>query len=326
MRPRTLLPGIVMLGWLVTGCGSDSTSGTSGGATDVPVPPVTTSRAADATSVAPTVPPTVPSSASPSASPSVTADPATDVLLAQQITLLAAGDGAVPDCAADLGRIPGAGEVPAVWIGNIRGRDRVLTPDEVALCLNGFAPGEPVEVTVTAGGKQYTTTARPASSGLTSSTLEPSDSLFAHRELTVHELGNGVLQSEKWWFVPPDTAREDLAAAGELTIRATQGALSARHSHPVELPDRPDRMRVDEGSHRILVHGFEPGTRLPVGLYAADASSNSASLVRQIGTVVMPRSRTAVFTVPAAVVEETRGKGVYCVTVPMEAQYNCPAP
>lgn len=311
-----LLPGAVVLGWLLAGCGSTPSSGTPGGATDVPAPPVTTSRAAVPTTAAP-----VPSTAGPRPT-----DPATDMLLAQQITVLAAGDGAVPDCAADLGRIPEVGQGPAVWIGNIAGLDRVLTPDEVALCLSGFTPGEPVEVTVTAGGKQYTTTARPGSPGLASTGLEPSGSLFDGRELTVHELGSGVLQSEKWWFVPPERAREDLAAAGELTIRATQGTLSARHVHPVELPDRTDRLTVDQGSHRILVYGFPPGTRLPVGLYTVDPSSQNASLVRQIGTVVMPRSRTAVFTVPDAVVEETGGRGVYCVTVPLDEQYNCPQP
>ncbi|MFD3939897.1 hypothetical protein ACFWSF_34135 [Streptomyces sp. NPDC058611] len=317
MRKRTLLPGIVVLGWLITGCGSGSPpSGTTGPATGPPTATVTTSRPTSA-------PPT---SGAPRTSSGTTTDPATDLLLAQQITVLAAGDGAAPDCTADPGRIPGLGDPTSVWIGNITGRDRVLTPDEVALCLSGFSPDKPVRVTVGAGGRQYTTTARPTSSTLTHAKLEPADSLFTGRELTVHGHGDGVLQSEKWWFVPPDAAREALAATGELTIEATQGELTARHSHPVELPYRTDRMGMDHGSHRILVYGFQPGTRLPVGLYAIAPSSDKASLVRQIGTVLMPRSKTAVFTVPDAVVEETRGRGRYCVTVPLPEQYNCPEP
>ncbi|MFD4139206.1 hypothetical protein [Streptomyces sp. NPDC058572] len=257
-----------------------------------------------------------------------TTDPATDVLLAQQITLLAAGDGAAPDCTADLSRIPSLGSTsPAVWIGNIQGKDRVSTPEEVALCLSGFSPDEPVKVTVTAGNKQYEITAQPTPSELTYQHMEPSESLFNGQELAVHEQSGGVLQSEKWWFVPPSAAREDLAAAGKLAIQADQGSLTAQHSHPVELPTRADRLVVDNGSHRILIYGFQPGMRVPVGLYKADSQSDRASLVRQIGTVVMPRSRTVVFTVPSAVVNEAGGQeGSYCVTVPLPEQYNCPQP
>ncbi|WP_406368280.1 hypothetical protein [Streptomyces sp. NBC_01546] len=303
---------IVMLGCAVAGCSSPasesgSPSPTTGAAS--PSPSRTTQTA-------------TPSS-------STTTDSATDVLLAQQITLLAAGDGAAPDCTADLGRIPGLSGSPAVWVGNIRGLDRVTTPDEVALCLSGFSPDEPVKVIVTAGGRQYASTAQPTASELTYAHFEPSESLFTGQVLTVHPQGDGVLQSEKWWFVPPGAAREDLAAAGTLTIQATQGSLTAQHSHSVELPGKPDRLVVDNGSHRILIYGFAPGARIPVGLYKTDSTTQSesrASLVQQIGTVVMPRSRTVVFTVPDAVVEETGNQGSYCVTVPMPEQYNCPQP
>ncbi|MEV6955564.1 hypothetical protein [Streptomyces sp. NPDC051183] len=307
---------IAMLGWVAAGCGSppsETTSPSRGAASASATPSDARTQTLTPT---PTIPPTT--------------NPATDVLLAEQITILAAGNGAVPDCTADLGKIPGiGGGSPAVWIGNIRALDRVITPDEVALCLSGFSPDAPVDVVVTAGGRQYATTARPAASELTYAHDEPSESLFTGQALAVHPQGDGVLQSEKWWFVPPDAAREDLAAAGTLTIRATQGTLAARHSHPVELPDSPDRLVVDSGSHRILIYGFEPGARIPVGLYRTDSPTEAgdrASLVRQIGTVVMPRSRSVVFTVPEDIVREAAGQGSYCVTVPMPEQYNCPQP
>lgn len=264
--------------------------------------------------------------AAPAPSASTTTSPATDYLLAQQIAVLAAGDGAVPNCTADLARIPGLGTTPAVWIGSISGKNRVTTPDEVALCLSGFAPDQAVKVTVTAGTRQYVTSAEPAPGNLTYQHLEPSDSLFTGQALQVHAQGNGVLQSEKWWFVPIAAAREDLAAAGTLTIRATQGPLSAAHSQPVELPTLPNRLTVDTGSHQVLIYGFEPGKKVPVGLYKVDQQTQQAALVRQIGTVVMPRSRTVVFTVPDTVVSEVGSQASYCVTVPLEQQYNCPQP
>ncbi|MEW2413820.1 hypothetical protein AB0953_08855 [Streptomyces sp. NPDC046866] len=259
----------------------------------------------------------------PSHPPSHPTDGTADSLLADQIALLAAGDGASPDCPADLSRLPGLGS-PAVWIGNIAGKQRVTFPEESGLCLSGFSDAEPVQITVSTGAGRYTTSVQPTPGPPTGSQDEAPDSLFRGGTLAAHEVGGGVMQSEQWWFIPPDGAREELAASGKLTLRATQGSLTADYEQPVQLPDRPERMWVTPVSHTLLVYGFEPGSRIPIGLYKEDVPDEHAVLVRRIGTVTMPRSRAATFTVPAGVLAETRNQGRFCVTVPLPTQYNCP--
>jgi hypothetical protein len=306
---HVLLSAWMSLLVVTTGCTSD-------GGKDAASP--TPTRTSAQTSPGPSRPQT--SSQSPP-------DGAADLLLAQQITLLGAGDGAAPDCVADLSVLPSRFlESAAAWVSSITGPKSIPIPQTVSLCLHGFSPNQEVKVTVSAGSRDYTTSVMPTTEKLTFQRYEPAASLFEGGLLKVYAVGNEVFQSERWDFVPPDPAREDLAAARRLTIRATQDGNTSSYAQPVALPTEPERFWVETGKvHRLLVYGFKPGMRVPIGLYKGNQGIGEAKLVRRIGVVVMPQSRAAIFTVPQDVVAETGGKGDYCVTVPLKEQFNCPA-
>ncbi|MGW0532991.1 hypothetical protein [Streptomyces sp. NPDC003032] len=255
----------------------------------------------------------------------------TDLLLSRQIDLLAAGNGATADCAEDLKELPGhRADSPAAWVSSsIDGSKSLRIPQHVSLCLAGFPPGDPgdpgdVDITVSVNGHAYPTTTVPAEGSVTFQRLEPSSTLFRGGRLRLYDVGKGVQQSEMWSFVPPGAARERLADAGELTVSARSGGASATRDQAVELPSVPDRGWLDSDTRRLLVFGFEPGSRVPVGLYRTRPGGETAVLVRTIGTVLIPQSRTAVFPVPAGIRALADDSAEYRVTVPLSEQYNTP--
>ncbi|WP_199896499.1 hypothetical protein [Streptomyces niger] len=196
--------------------------------------------------------------------------------------------------------------------------------DEVALCLQGFANDLPITVNVTVGGQDHAVEVTPVPGTLPVSEgpeeNAPPGTLFDGAALNVYGVGEESVQSRIWHFVPPDSVRERLAAAGALRITAFQGGAAASRVQTVTLPREPERnwLQVKGSPRHLVVYGFGRGERVPVGLYAVDQSLD-AVLVRQIGTVVMPASRVVVFTVPHDVLA-LRPKTKYCVTVPLSTQ------
>ncbi|WP_159106633.1 hypothetical protein [Streptomyces rishiriensis] len=236
---------------------------------------------------------------------------------------LAVGDGAAPGCKGDLSSLPaGFATSPAVWMSTIKGPRNLVFTRENALCLHGFTAERAVTVTVSDGRHAYTTTAQPTAGKLAFSQYEPPESLFNGARLRVYDIGGGVMQSRTWDFVPQSAARESLAAAGHFTISATQGSTTASYRQSLAVPTNPERARLrGESKRRLVVDGFEQGYTIPIGLYRmAAGASDQATLVRQLGSVVMPASRTAVFAVPQSAAGST-----YCVTVPLAVQENCPS-
>lgn len=235
---------------------------------------------------------------------------------------IAAGDGAAPDCAADLASLPPAfATSPAVWMSDIRGPRNLVFTGESALCLHGFAADRPVTVTVSDGRRSYNTTVQPAAGRLTGIRYEPAESLFNGKRLRVYGVGSGVMQSETWDFVPSSLPRENVAAAGRITISAKQAVGSASYRQAVGVPDNPERQALrGDSRRRLVVDGFPRGETVPIGLYRVNEKTQDATLVRRLGVVVMPRSRTVVFTVP-----RSPAGAKYCVTVPVQVQYNCPS-
>lgn len=141
---------------------------------------------------------------------------------------IAAGDGAAPDCAADLASLPPAfATSPAVWMSDIRGPRNLVFTGESALCLHGFAADRPVTVTVSDGRRSYNTTVQPAAGRLTGIRYEPAESLFNGKRLRVYGVGSGVMQSETWDFVPSSLRGR--------TSRRRVASRSAR-SRPSEVP------------------------------------------------------------------------------------------
>jgi hypothetical protein len=232
------------------------------------------------------------------------------------------GSDDAPDCARDLSSLPpGFATSPAVWMSSVWGPSkRVFTYDN-GLCLHGFTADRPVTVTITVDRRHYATTVQPVSGELTNLAYEPPETLFNRAPLRVYGIGSGLMQSEAWDFVPQSTAREGLAAAGHFTISATQGSTKASYRQSITVPPRPLRSRLrGDRNRRLAVAGFKRGEAVPIGLYRLSGKwSTTATLIRKIGTVVMPRSRTAVFTVPRSA---TGSK--FCVTVPLEVQTDCP--
>lgn len=313
---------IALLTLTLPGCAGSSVSGRGSSSSQSRVAGVTAGPGTSNRNGSPTSPKPGNSASQPTSS-----DTTTDFFLAQQISLIAGGDGAVPHCSKDLSVLPAEFQsAPAVWISSIYGPSSVLVAnDKSALCLNGFDQRKPITVTVSAGSKQYTTDVVPAA-GTFTSLLRP-ETLFTGTELSAYGIGNGVLQSAPWQFVPPDDARERVAAAGQLRISAVQGTLTASFTQPITLPSRRDRewLRGDDTFRRIVIYGFDPGTRLPVGLYFMDQPYQHAILIGRIGIVTVPASRTVVFTVPDQILNEDGG-GKYCITVPLDTQDNCPSP
>jgi hypothetical protein len=308
---------------IALGCGSDGDSGARG-----PSP----SPSGGAMPQSPTTP--GPASTAPGTSTATASPGATDLLLAQQIELLGAGNGLIPRCdwdASDPPARPPTGPGPVAWLSGVEGPAEVTISSHVWLCLRGFAPKDPITLTVSTDGHDFATTVVPVEGPLTYEHEERADTLFRGDRLTVHDIGGGVMQSEMWFLVPPDATREALAASGRITITATAAGRAVSYEQKIALPQVPERTWLDESRRYLLINGFTPGLRVPVGLYLGKSENPGlgiARLVRSIGTVVVPPSRVVVFTIPDEVTAQVRarayGDGDYCVTVPLETQENCP--
>jgi hypothetical protein len=224
------------------------------------------------------------------------------------------------DCFDDLSGLPPAFSTsPAVWMSDSRGPRKFVFVVDSALCLHGFSADRPITVTISDGVRRYTTPVQPTA-GTFSLKFKPAESLFNGAPLRVYDVGKGVMQSDSWPFVPPSPVRENIAKAGHITISASQAGVNASYRQAVGVPEYPGRDRLlGDNKRRLVVYSFDQGQRIPIGLYRKDRQ-NHAKLVRQLGTVVMPRSRTAVFTVPRSAAGAS-----YCVTVPLKVQLNCPS-
>ncbi|MFF4263599.1 hypothetical protein [Streptomyces virginiae] len=216
---------------------------------------------------------------------------------------------------------------PMAWVSS--GRDERQSGDAVtfalggrsALCLYGFAQGRPITVTIAAGGRTYTT---PVTSVAALSSGNPSkEELFNGRGLEVEDLGGGFLRSGHWTFLPPDPAREAVAAAGRLTLTASAGGTRATGGIPLRRTRGAETVEGWERGHRLAVFGFPAGARVPIGIYRLTRTEASARavLVRKVGQVVMPRTGLAVLTIPQDVfrlVTEAppQEEASYCLSVP----------
>jgi hypothetical protein len=144
--------------------------------------------------------------------------------------------------------------------------------------------------------------------------------LFDGLPATVYPLaGSPYYQSGAWRFLPTESVRAQIFPAGSLTIIARQGAVSSKSTQRITLP--PGRTGPAEfplGNGRWAFYGFKPGLRVPVGLYRGDGpDAKVMTLVRQIGTVTIPASGIATFTVARDVITNYGGYRGYCVVVPV---------
>jgi len=267
-----------------------------------------------------------------------------DVLLAQQVELLAAGNGAAVDCRADIqdGVVPAVG--PSVWLSNsfaineARPLDLVLAR-QTGLCLHGFSITEPIQIEVDGGSTIFTTTVFPQPGPPPQDVDEAPETLFVNGTLNAYRppsfdpegatpptipADDTVLQSSMWELVPSADVRDRLAATALVNVRATQGDAEATSSQPVAVPTFRERHWLHGKPHILVVQGFPVGFQVPVGVYAIDAE-NTGSLIEDIGTVEIPESRVATFQVPDEIVAEMSSDSQdQCVTVPLHDQYNCP--
>jgi hypothetical protein len=235
--------------------------------------------------------------------------------------VLAIGGDGVPICVNNLESLPPVfATSPSVWMSQGLGPKRLVFTYESALCLHGFSADSPVTVTVSDGRRHTTTTVQPTAGELAHAWYEPAESLFNGKRLRAYGVGSGVVQTETWDFVPPSATREILAATGHITITATQSGNNASYRQTIAVPEGPNRAALrGDTRRRLVVSGFPRGATVPIGLYRLDRKRENATFVRSLGVVVMPRSRTAVFTVP-----RSAAGTAYCVTVPLELQSGCP--
>ncbi len=70
---------------------------------------------------------------------------------------------------------------------------------------------------------------------------------------------------------------------------------------PLRLPRGATTVEGWERNHQIAVHGYPAGARVPIGFYRPANRGDGrvvAVLEREVGRVVMPPHRVALFTVP----------------------------
>ncbi|MER5200033.1 hypothetical protein ACWD3J_41795 [Streptomyces sp. NPDC002755] len=246
------------------------------------------------------------------------------VVLAGQLVLHPGGGGRGPDCISDLAQLPSSfATSPAVWLSGMNGPDNVPLAFPVALCVHGFAMDQPVTVTVTVGTRSYRTTVTPASDKPPVGQFEPPETLFTGRQLQVFEAGAGLLESNVWDFVPPSPARDAIVTAGAVTTSAVQAGTNTSYQQEVTVAETPGQGWIRGQRHQLVIYGFQQDQEVPVGLYHRTSQAQPFKLMRQIGAVTMPRSRIAVFPLPATV---TATGDQYCVTAPLETLRSCPAP
>ncbi|NXY94150.1 hypothetical protein HYE82_07025 [Streptomyces sp. BR123] len=230
---------------------------------------------------------------------------ARDLLLAQQFDMEMEGAGPV-SCRDDLDQLAQGrpDDRPRVWVTS--GGDGTGASDAVAaglgeeslLCLHGFPPG-PITVTVKAGGRAYTTAVKTVAQ--LSATPSAMDDLFNGSPVEVEDVGGGLLQSGFWQFLPSEPALTDIARSGRFTVAARSGAVRAESEVPLRLPRGASTVEGWERNHRIAVYGYPAGARVPIGLYRPEDQEDGrtvAVLQTEVGRVVMPRHRVAIFTIP----------------------------
>jgi hypothetical protein len=167
-----------------------------------------------------------------------------DLLLAQQIKASVGGNGQGPNCRND--HPPGA---PAAFISDhMNSTNDAQMLSHVGLCLTGFEPGRPVTLTITVGARSYTTMLTLATEAVEYPTGEISENtLFDGHPVTVHPLtSSSYYQSATWRFLPADAARDQLTAAGAVTINAKQtSGASSRNTQQITRPggDKRDTSR-----------------------------------------------------------------------------------
>jgi hypothetical protein len=281
------------------------------GPTD-PLPTTTTEASTASPSPTPTPTPsptpTTPATVTDSPSPTPTATDTVDLLLAQQIAATGVPFIRQPRCPEET---PVA--LPAAFFVSFTPEDAAIALGErVALCLAGFDPALPVLLTVAVSGG-----AVPAASVTLASTGDDVPTGLGDRETLFDGLGftassregSPFYQSPAWDVVPPDELRDALALAGEMSVEMRQGELAASFVQAVEVPGRPGhRMLTDDGP--FAVWGFEPGLRVPVGLYERGPDFASPyTLVEEVGEVTMPLSRLALFDAPEEVMDLLREPG-----------------
>ncbi|MFF4648226.1 hypothetical protein [Streptomyces sp. NPDC001389] len=251
---------------------------------------------------------------------------ARDILLAQQFdTGLASGAGPV-SCRDDLAQLTQGrpDNLPWVWVTSVgTGADDAVAAvlgEASLLCLRGFPPG-PITVTVKAGRRTFTTAVKPVAE--LSATPSAKDELFNGRPMEIEDIGGGLLQSASWQFLPSEPALTDIARSGQLTVAARSGAVRAESEVPLRVPQGATTVEGWERNHRIAVYGYPAGAGVPIGLYRLEDREDGrtvAVLQREVGRVVMPRHRVAVFTVPLEVfhtvsVEPTGDENPACLSV-----------
>lgn len=256
------------------------------------------------------------------------------LLLDRQAFLLEAGNGEESDCSGNLHRIPRASATaPAVWL-DVRDFIGAVSPVEhVVLCLHGFDPSEPIDITVTAGAFSARTSAGTTVARPTSSYFLDSRTLFtdgAELPLVPEREAIGFLTTDPWRFMPPKPAREELARTGIMEIAAAQSLKRATYKQPFEPRTDPGMESLDGLSPsdvRIGVWGFKPGTDVPVGLYRLGAPPNGGSradLVEQLGTVTTDQAWAAEYAVPPRLLHRLP-PGKYCISFPVGEDAYCAA-
>ncbi|MEU5809255.1 hypothetical protein [Streptomyces sp. NPDC047718] len=245
---------------------------------------------------------------------------APDFLLAQQFDLGGSG-GIQVGCDEDV-KLVAQNRPTAVWLTSSTDENvAVVLGATSILCLYGFQKDKPITVTVTAGGRAYTTPIRPVSE---ISSDGGGGDLFNGQPIEVRDLGDGILESGFLSFFPPDPAREAIALAGRLSLTASSGDLHTANEVPLIWEEGVGASEAEWKRHQSAVYGYPPGTRVPIGLYhvaTREGELDQAVLVRRVGEVVMRESRIAVFTIPQDVfrlisVEPESGEDYYCLDVP----------
>jgi hypothetical protein len=130
--------------------------------------------------------------------------------------------------------------------------------------------------------------------------------------------------SDVWQFVPPGDVRDQLVAAGAMTIDAKQATGAyAKTTQPITKLSGPNQTWLRPGT--LAIYGFDPGLRVPVGLYKGNsAPPTTMNLLQQLDVVTMPSSGLAVYAVPKDVIKAYSGRRTYCVAVPLkDIVYNC---
>ncbi|WP_314244902.1 hypothetical protein [Streptomyces sp. DSM 40907] len=255
------------------------------------------------------------------AAPAVSAHAATprssaqDLLLAEQFQTGGYGAGSI-GC-----ETPSRPDLPLAWLlsdNTMAEGPEVRLGGLANLCLYGFPENRPITLTVNAGGQTYTTPVVPVASNHVQELSQ--NTLFDNRAIEVQVVGNHLLQSTDWTFLPSDPARTAIALSGGLTLTASSGDVTSTYEVPLHWDQGAEPLEGWEHSREMAVYGYLAGARVPIGLYRIDENL-VAVLERQIGHVVMPPSRVAVFTIPEDVlrlvsVNPPADKATHCLSVP----------